>query len=345
MRYQSDGFVLVATLWVLAAMTLFVAYFSTVVAESQAQAITIRQQLQSNLDQQATIATLLYLSSTRPMNYAGLTTEQYSRPQNINPLTGQAPFVPNGNEIRLDGRGYHGVGQVIFRLQDAGSLISLRGENFRRLERLLEDLGVERQKRQKLIANLKDYSDRDNLVNLNGAELREYDDKGLIRPLNRFLVSPMQLLNVIDWNNELNEKQLSALMHEVSVYPGSRQNFNTMTKKGMQTLGLEGIDEASISKILENQKDKHFGNLSEVNHLTGTLIPADPMSVQLFPSKFLRLTIVQEGQRQVQWVGITLTPSSRFAPWEIDYSLKREVSFNTTNAANNIENSGSALFR
>ncbi len=340
---QGRGFVLVATLWVLLAMTLFISYFSELVEESQDQALHLKDSLQTRLDQQATLATLLYLASTRPMTYAGLTTPPYERKVQGNPLDGFDPFLQTSGELRLDGRLYKGIGQTNFRLQDAGSLISLRGDDHTRLKKLLDLNKIGEGHQERLIANLLDYSDRDSLLNLNGAEFSQYSSAGISPPANRFLVSPMQLLNVLDWNRYLDREQFLNLISEVTIYVANRENFNSMTKPGMRTIGSDGIDIPAIDMIQQHRMTESFSSIGEVNQLTGSLIPLDPFVTPFFPSKYIRLSLQQTGLRQAEWLGITLTPDSRFAPWTIDYRFKLDAPpINGT--VNRVENTVSALF-
>lgn len=327
-------------------MTLFVTYFSVVVAESQDQAIEIQEQLQARLDQQATLATLLYLASTRPMSYAGLRTEPYHQVVVDNLFMAGDPYLPSGDELRLDGRRYQGLGNVTFRLQDAGSLISVRGDTFPRLKKLLALNEIDRMKQERLIGNLVDYSDRDSLSNLNGAEFRQYITEGMIRPLNRFLVSPMQLVNVLGWNTTLSTEQLHRILPEISIYVAGRENFNTMTRQGMRTIGFDGMDDDVIDVILAERRTTSFSDVAQVNLLTGSLIPYDSFASPLRPSKYLRVSLEQIGRRQEEWVGITLTPNSETTPWQIDYRLTLDTSATRSHddATDTVENPATSLF-
>ncbi len=341
-----DGFVLVAVLWVLVMMTLFVGYFSDLVSQSQNQAYLLREDLQFELDRQATLATITYLSTTRSMSYAGLRVDVPDTPAG-NPVFGADPFMQDGSELRLDGRWYRGIGDVRFALQDAGSLISLRGQGGPRLDRLLENLGVEGTQRNRLIANLVDYQDRDHLESLNGAEERDYRLSGKLPPLNRFIVSPVQIVNVLGWETQFEGGKLYELLKEVTVYVADRQNFNTMTPAGMRTIGLEGMDSNAIEKIIERRKAGSFRTVSEVNQLTGTLVPGDPFSSPLLPSRHIRV-VFQRGERaQEEWIGLTLTPDSRIKPWQIDYDLVLNTSTSDEgkNAVVVAENPETSLFR
>ncbi|MFT6754099.1 MAG: hypothetical protein ACJA2O_004296 [Candidatus Azotimanducaceae bacterium] len=341
---QNKGFVLVSTLWILVAMTLFVSYFSIVVSDSQDQAFEIKSQMQAKLDRRSTLSTLLYFMSTRPVSYAGLRMEKPEVRTSAEIFSGPNPYLPSGNEIKLDGRWYNGRGSSLFSIQDEGSLISLRSDNFDRLTKLLASLDLDSREQIKLIASLRDYTDRDRSRSLDGAEDAQYRGEGLILPTNRFLISPRQIHNVLNWNKYLNEVQLDKLMDQLSIYIGSNENYNSMTSEGMKSINVE---QREIDEILDYRRNDTFVSVSEVNQLTGSLIRDDPFTQSFFPSNYLRISIGQLGQEQVEWVGVTLTPKSNLAPWQIDYNLYRKNTFlgsMQNNATNTIENTKTPLF-
>lgn len=353
MKRTQQGFVLVATLWVLAALTLFVGYFSVVIDKVQNQAYELKQKVQADLQIRATEATVLYLAATKAMSYAGLKIDNEEVVSLVNPLDGKNVLLARGNEIRLDGRLYSGVGESLFGLQDAGSLISLRGEDYIRLERLLEQNGLARGQSVKLVSRLRDYMDRDKLLHVDGAEEGDYLNRGKIPPTNRHLVSPRQINNVLGWEEPQVRAVMAKVLPELTIYVGGRNNFNSMTIAGMRTLGIVGIDEQSIQKILAARTSNSFNSLSQVNLVTGTLLPVDQLSSPLFPSRYLRLVIKSAHRRQSEWVGITLTPNSTLAPWQIDYRFVVEEQTNIDNldesngdnARENPTDSASVLFR
>jgi len=340
---KHKGFVLVSTLWVLVAMTLFVSYFSIVVSDSQEQAFEMKSRLQASLDQHSTLSTLLYLMSTRSMSYAGIRMERQKMKTSAELFSGPNPYLPTGNEIKLDGRWYHGRGKSLFSIQDGGSLISLRGRNFDRLKKYLAMSDVDNRAQVKLIASLLDYADRDVQRSLDGAEKAQYRNKGLIPPTNRFLVSPRQIYNVLNWREQMNEVQLEKLFEQISIYTGNNENYNSMTADGMKTINVE---ERDIEEIIAHRLEDTFVSVSEINQLTGSLIRDDPFTQAFFPSNYLRISIGQLGQEQVEWIGVSLTPKSNMAPWQIDYRLyKKNTALRSmhSNATSTIKNTETPL--
>lgn len=348
----AGGFVLVATLWVLAALTVFVGFIATEIEAIQGQALQLKDHTQQRLDRRATEATILYLAATRPMSYAGLTTDKFEPIDAESNLFDTDFFKVRGGELRLDNRPYRAIGSAFFSLQDASSLISLRGNNFARLKKLLSYLGLHRSRIETLVARLQDYTDRDQLLRLSGAEYQEYRQIGWIPPTDRFLVSPMQLLNIVGWKDSITDDQFRRLLSEVTIYVANRENFNFMTEAGMRTLGE--IDDDVVQRLIAERETVVFRTLFEVNRAAGSIIPSDPLQMANIPSNYLRMTLWNHTGRQKQWIGITLTPGSMLAPWEIDYRMSvdhvdngipRKGSNDTNNATMAATNPPSILFR
>ena len=71
-KRSQSGFVLVATLWVLAALTLLASYIATIAETNVEIAIQTRAQINQKLDRMGTRATLIYLISTNATDAGGV---------------------------------------------------------------------------------------------------------------------------------------------------------------------------------------------------------------------------------------------------------------------------------
>ena len=71
-RSNAGGFVLVATLWALAALAVLAAYIDGVVASDLRSALETKRGLEAELARRSTEATLVYLLATGRMNHRGL---------------------------------------------------------------------------------------------------------------------------------------------------------------------------------------------------------------------------------------------------------------------------------
>ena len=311
---RSDGFVLVAVIWVLAAMGLVVAFIGVQLEEMQNQSIAMEAKRVREFDRLAIESVALYLASTRTASYRGLHTDRYTPP----PLGSTAflstdGFVESGDELTLDGRPYKVRGGLILSIQDAGSLVSLRAERSGRLGKLLKGYGLPPSDIQRLLATLSDYIDRDEIPSLNGAESSDYERVGRTPPTNRFLVHPGQLHNILGWDRV---DQMPGFLEEVTIYVAGRENYNTMTPRAMKTFYLQ---ESDVERVLTQRKDKSFTRLNEILEVTGELFERDPLAVTFLPSRYLILKIESPNRISGQKIGVTLTPDSNLAPWEIDY--------------------------
>lgn len=317
---KSEGFVLVTVIWVLASLTLLVAFIATQLESMQNQSLSMEQDRVSRLDRLSVESTLLYLAATRTTSYAGLRTQPYVKPD-AGPLAlfTTDVFADRGDEIRLDGRAYKVKGGHSLRLQDAGSLTSLRSDKLLKLRGLLRSYAVERSEEERLISTLLDYIDRDEVVSVNGAERRAYESQSMLPPTNRFLSNPLQLYNVLGWEPYLD--RLPGFFDEVTIYVADRDNYNNMTVRAMQNLG--GVEPADAERLLGYRQDKSFSNLRDALRVSGGVFERDPLSVSLVPSRYLRMRLAEPDGRKEHWIGITLTPDSNLAPWEIDYRISR----------------------
>ena len=312
---QAHGFILVAVVWLLASMTLLVGYIATRVEGLQQQSFVTEQRGVAELDRLAIESVVLYLASTRTSSNGGLRTQPFEEEPMSLGFQQASFFKDRGDEIRLDNRPYRVRGGHLLRIQDAGSLVSLMDERYQALRTVLEDYKIPRSEVERLIATLVDYTDRDDVMSLNGAEKYEYQRQGMLPPTNRFLVSPWQLYNVMGWAPYL--ERFPELLHEVTVTAGGQENYNTMTP---QSVMRRAGDDAVAKRLLEHRESNSFSSAQAVANLTGQ-VRGDPFGMAFVPSRYLRLELTPPLGGKAEWIGITLTPGSTLSPWEIDFRV------------------------
>ena len=399
---SQSGFVLPGTLAVLVVLTIFVGFFAAEVAVIKDRTLALQQDRTNMLEQQAAEATILYMLATRPVSYAGLTVDPHepgSGKDELDPFN-YDPYWIRGGEIKLNGTPYKAFTSTHFNLQDTGSLISLRIENSTTLDRLLWRQGIDRPARVRMLGMLRDYIDQDDVSGVDGGEKETYQGPGAAPPTNRFLSSPMQLLNVATWDDAFARQDLYRFLEEVTIYVADRQNPNTMTQTGMQT--VLRLDEQTAAEIVKQRNEKAITDLSEFSRKTG--IRMRPGYAVLVPTRHFRLTLwnkdthleyedsqnedaqyrdtqyedtylqdtyedtnqqneepwnIQLEDTHLQydpygdpygdthlnnddprtkktnqtWIGISLTPDSPLAPWEIGYRMKIEPTDGLENPA------------
>lgn len=313
---RQKGFVLIAVLGLLVVLSLVASFIGSYAEQRLEQTSQLREQLQGRLDQEATLATLEHIIATRPLvNNAYLLAEPATAEDGGTDNTGQPRLV-------VDGQRYRGIGQSAFALQDEGPLLSLLAPDRDRWMSLFQSHGLSPQEAERFLDQLQDYTDKDDLRRLNGANAEDYLAQGLQPPPQRLMISPGQVFNLLDarsWREELYR-----LLPLVTTRSGQLHNLNTAPAEVLQT--IPGVDASLAQAIVEERARKPFADLSEANTRLGRIIPLDPLAVPMQASPYLRVQIWAAGGscRQSLWVGISSTPTSRLTPWEIDYSFAYE---------------------
>jgi len=298
------GFVLVATLWILAVITIAASYF----AERVSHSIALAQQKQETTEQLIafanTRAEVLYRLGTMRVSLYGL---------------GDPPA------IALDDRPYRGSNDDIVRLQDSRGLLNVNFPEQNMMSRLLGQLGVPIEKRDAMIDTLLDYTDNDDLRRLNGAEKSEYEALGLPPPANEWLASPYQLRNIIGWRDQ--PVLLESLLHFVTTSRVPGFNPNTAPLEVLASLpGGSRETAAALIKLRKLTPLYTAGQLADFT--TGTL---DPDYFLFYPSNSIRIT---QQSNKFPWAvqySLTLTPRSESAPWRVDYNVKTAVTYPSEN--------------
>lgn len=330
-RHQYRGFVLAATLWLLAIMTVAAGFFAQWTQRTLELARNLQDNVQGEIDMQSTQSTLLYLFATQYYTFAGLTVPSLvtgNESNNANntipnlplndPDMGGVSAMPIGGELGLDDRAYQGLGNARFAIQDEAGLIGLNFINEPVFSRLLGLLGVKAEERAPLIAKLDDYTDTDDLVHLNGAESYQYKERNLPPPLNRLLYSPTQVRKVLDWDNypSLWANNIWSELTTVALVP--LPNFNTAPAMVLQA--TYNFDADSAQRFILARQTIPVYSLATVSQLVGMAITMDEEAVNFFSSPYVRISLWHTGLKQMRQVHIKFTPfADEKMPWELQY--------------------------
>ncbi len=325
---NAKGFVLVTTLWALAALALLGAYINHVVTADVEFAIEDKRVFEAELERHNTEATVTYLLATGRMNHHALIlegTQRFSGPRRDR----AAPQVGSLGELRVTGTVYAGLGGVRFSLQDEGGLIPVNTPKFPPLAAFLGHMGVPEGDVAQVVARIEDYIDSDDSLSLNGAERHEYRLQGKQAPLNWLMSSPLELMEVLGINELVAPARWSRLRPLLTMRPVSGYNFNTMHPEVLAAL-LE-LDAQGLRGVLEERRKGPLSRLTQVAMLSGKHLEIDAMDVAVVPSNFLRLVVWHDtlGPRTV--VGIELTPLGKSAPWRRDYRYSEPATAHNRN--------------
>lgn len=300
------GFVLVATLWILAIVIIAAAFFAERVSRSLETAKSKQETAEQLLEFSDTRADLLFRLGTVPFSFHGL---------------GASPA------IALDDRPYRGTGADIIRIQDNLGLINVNFVQADVLSRFLVLQGVPFEFRDSMIDTLRDYTDADSLRRLNGAEAAEYSARRLPPPPNDLLHVPDQLRNIIGWREREALWKKPEFVRGLSTARVAGFNPNTAPKEVLASLPGMSLEAASTLVKLREQKP-FYGTGELVGYAAGSL---DIEFFAFFPTNSVRVT--QQGRR-VPWAlqfSLTLTPRSDSAPWRVDYEMRTPVSYAVEN--------------
>jgi len=300
------GFVLVATLWILAIITIAAGYF----AERVSRAIELAQQKKTAAEQLVefanTRADILYRLGTTRFSFYGL---------------GEAPA------IALDDTAYRGSGDDIIRLQDNDGLLNLNFIQSQMMSNLLGQLEVPIEKHDAMIDTLRDYIDTDDLRRLNGAESAEYSALGLPLPPNDWLATPYQLKNIIGWRDYTALWENQRLLRFVTTSRLSAFNPNTAPLEVLAS--LPGVNQKAAEAFIALRNEKPAYSLAQlVGYAPGIL---EPEFFYFFPGNSIRITQQSQGLPWAVQYSLTLTPLDERAPWRIDYYVKISSNYSVEN--------------
>lgn len=295
------GFVLVLTLWVLAAIAIAAAFFGERVQDSLRLA-TVRQNLaEAQLAFSDGRSEALYRLATSSMTRFGL--------------------GDPGREIRLDDRPYAESGGVI-QFQDVGGLFYLNAfpEDF--MLRFLGSFGVQEDRRSLLMDSLRDYVDADELRRLNGAEAPQYLTAGRTGlPRNQPLQSPRELRDVLGWDQQPALWTRLGILEFVTVNGQAGVNPNTAPRQVLTS--ITGVT-PELAEVIVQRRDVEPINAAWLDRVLGTQYDTLPSPIRTFPAPGVRIT---------QWVpnspwghryNVELTPQGARAPWKLTYFYRLE---------------------
>ena len=313
------GFILAATLWALAALTVLAGYINGVTSADVERALAQRQALQDELDARSTENTLIYLLASSRMNHRGIVLEQEQR---FSPPTGQPLKHPGDGTLPMSGEVHAGLGRIQFSVQDERGLFGINSPTQPLLARALQHVGVSAADSARLMPRIADYIDLDDAITLNGAERFDYSRAQLAPPANWFMGGTPELKRVLGVENLLSADQWRRLRPLLTPRHQLGYNFNTMPAEAVAA--FVGGTEAALH-LLESRAEQVIRTPEDVAELTGRTLRLNPDDLLTFPSPNCRITVWPQGAGRRTMVGITLTPSNPDAPWRKEYRYSEPI--------------------
>lgn len=324
MKRRPGGFVLLLVLASLVVLSLLAAAIATRVERAVQDQAAEEQALRDAIDAESTRATVLYVASTRRYTFGGLTIDDAmvlrdGRTGQVVPGAEIDSYTPIGNEIRVDGTPYRGLGDTRFAIQDDRGRISINFSPRVMLDLWLQGRGVEPSERTALYSSLLDYQDPDDLTRVGGAEADEYREAGLPPPPNRTLMTPLELRRVMGWREPLAALSDEELVRIFSVARSALVNVNSASADVLAT--LPGWNPEVAARIVAHRRDAMLPHTLALRAVAGTM-PLDPDAVILFPGDVASLTTWVPGRGNVlleQWQLTPMDDGGR--PWRTLYRL------------------------
>jgi hypothetical protein len=313
---RQSGFILVATLWIVAGLTLLAGYIDRLTDNNVERAFQQQSEIREELDRLNTENTLIYLLSTNRMNHRGVLLEDK---QFFSGYSFDEESPPLGPALELSGSVYEGLGEVRFSLLDEATLVSVNSPSFPALDTALRTLNINRARREVLLARLADYIDPDHSLSINGAELYEYRSKGIDPPSNFLLNTPLEMLNVLGFEKLLSVEEWSALKSSLSMRQALGYNFNLMRPSLIS--GVLGVNENVLRPLVLAREQESIRTIRQIEAVLGRIIDAslNEDEIRAYPSRFIRITTWRRNSRQHHLTGVEFTPFVDYSPWRKDY--------------------------
>lgn len=318
---QQNGFALVVVLILLVVLTLLA---GTVALATQSAIDGAQAELdafEGELDMVSTRETFLFMMSTQRQTIGGISTGPYVAPpaQGSDELA-EMTAMPTGDEIRLDGRAYQGIGSTHFSFQDDRGLISLNWAGTAVQNAYLASLGVAAERYVDYADTLEDYQDADDLRRLNGAERQQYERAGMFAPSNQPLTTPLELRRVMGWAKLIENQEDDKILGMLTISRDMTFNINTAPAEVLAM--LPGMDEANAQRMVDARNQAPFTSTYDaVATFPLNAVPEEALNLFANQSGNLILWNRQAGTRRLLHWTLSTLPNG-LPPWRIDYEIQ-----------------------
>ncbi|MFT7771927.1 hypothetical protein [Roseateles sp.] len=221
--------------------------------------------------------------------------------------------------IRLDGRPYLSRSGAIVNYMDAGALLGLRRAPSQDIYRLLVALGLtDLGQVERLTDVLLDYTDKDDLERLNGAEASEYFAAKLPIPRNDRLLTPTELRRLVGWRDLPQEFLERFIAH---VHTGPVRTVNRYTVQGPVLAAISGLEPSVANELVKARQPGTFLNIDALPTVAEASFLAAGRYITV-PSNELLVTICPSRVDWCQHLSVSSTAESAFSPWHVNYSYR-----------------------
>ncbi len=314
---HSKGFILVATLIVIAMISLGAAYFATRVEEMQASALLLQTTAEFERDAHTSRQMVAFAAITNPRNLRGLAVAE--------------------GDLALDGRPYQIDEHTQISVQDERGLLNVNMSPEYVLRRFLASLGLPLERQSRMVDTLQDYIDIDDLKRLNGAEREDYERAGLAPPSNDYLLSHDELKQIPGWIEFFRDVQRAGGQAGVdkvlSLMVANRIggiNVNSAPREVLRA--IPGLDASRLEALLDQRRIAPFSSLAQLGPFTNGALDDD--NVLLVSANSWRVTHSRADLSFLLECRLVATPAASDLPVQVN-QCRHRVRDTRPPAANN----------
>ena len=259
-----QGFVMLAVIWVLLAMLVGVALFSHWVHGSLQHAQSRQEALNASVGAHTVMSTALYIRLTGQRSAYGIAVPGAHGAQqdllalfefdDLGALIIDHTKASEAETFAFDQQVWR-YGVLNFVAQDTAGLIGLTEFSHQRVVRHLLRQGRTHVRPQQLIDTYLDYRDADSQRRFSGAEAFDYRLQQRAEPLNGALRNPLQLRDVMHWEQALEPWSNGELLYRLRVEGGTSVNVNSASPEVLEWMLDDG---ALAQQLFEQRRNQPF---------------------------------------------------------------------------------------
>lgn len=334
---QGKGFILAATLWIIAIFGVGVAAISSWISLATENARTLRSRVDDELALSNAKNELIYALAVRPMTYRGLEVgTDIDKPLDEREAEPLDTFAAMSNAMResshfvaFDRRPYvlESNPDYIIQIQDGRGLINLNRIQPPLLRRLLALYDAPETLRSQLPDTLQDWTDEDEFTRLAGAEKPDYEQLRRLPPTNARLVTPREAQSILGWDQvpRMWEDDLRTPIFSTCTTGG----FNPNTAPELSLLvHTPGLTEDAAKFIVDRRQKSAFRHAREFLELSNISMPNEAFFFGTSPGSCMVIDFVNRTTAERTRVSLTLVPRGQNQPWQVDYAFRIPSQYN-----------------
>lgn len=289
---HQQGFVMLAVIWVLLAMLAGVALFSHWVHGSLQHAQQRQEQINAQIAAQSVMNAALFIrlagkrsayGTSVPDVQGSISEEDFLAMFDMDDMGGlvvnhekmaQTQTFPFSNQAWRYGR-------LNFVAQDSAGLLGFTNFSHRYVAKNLLRKVRSHVREQQLLDSYLDYVDEDNQRRMSGAEAFDYRLAQRTEPLNGALRTPLQLRDVMHWDNVLQSWSNGDLLYRLRVSGGATVNLNSASPEVLEMILLKP---EIADELYQRSRTQPFTNVFEPE----ALIDDEAVGVMIQPADGLR---------------------------------------------------------